>query len=100
MRQSEQYIPVVMTFNHNQIRAEPMGGSHGHCRVYAILAGLIICGGHHATRTVIAHHNRMAQECRIVMFFDRYEERIHVYMYYLSLHKCKDWQKFLFMLQL
>ncbi len=70
-----------------------MGGSHGHCRVYAILAGLIICGGHHATRTVIAHHNRMAQECRIVMFFERYEERIHVYMYYLAYDATKIVQK-------
>ena len=72
-------IALRVAFDENGLRTVLVGGAQRHGGMHAEFARFVRGGGDDAPLITFAtHHNRLAAQIRIVEFFHRHEERVHI----------------------
>ena len=74
-------VVVVVDGQEDSVRAELVRACGRHCRIDAVLAGLVACSGDHGA-VAGSYNNRFAAEFRVSCYLERGEERVHVDMQY------------------
>src|SRR5690606_25295535 len=79
-------VQVVVAPHHQRLGAQPQGQPHGHAAVHAEPPGLVAARGHYSPITTAPDQNGLAHQAAVEQTLHRYEKRIQIAMYHVTLH--------------